>query len=71
MGLLLLFEATDNAIMWLALLVAVGLAYWEVRENQFGKKAKMWWVLLVLLIHVPGYLVLRGTTAYLRGKKQP
>jgi hypothetical protein len=68
MGLLLLFEATGNPIMWLTLLVAVGLTYWEVREHRFSTKAQMWWVLLVLLFHVPGYLVLRLTTAFLRNR---
>jgi hypothetical protein len=66
MGLLLLFDATGNAVMWGALLLAVGLTVWEVRENKFTTKSQVWWILLVLLIHVPGYLVLRGVTAYLR-----
>lgn len=66
MGFLLLFDATANAVMWGVLLVAVGLTYWEVRESNFTPKAQMWWILLVLLIHVPGYLMLRAVTAYLR-----
>lgn len=66
MGLLLLFNATGNAIMWGALLLAAGLTYWEVRENNFSPKAQMWWILFVLLIHVPAYLALRIVTAYLR-----
>lgn len=68
MGLLLLFDATGSAVLWGALLVAVALTVWEVRENKFTTKSQMWWILLVLLIHVPGYLVLRGLTAYLRGR---
>ncbi len=51
--------------MWLALASAVGLTVWEVREQGFSKKASAWWVLFVLLTHVPGYLILRGVTAYL------
>lgn len=70
MGLLLLFDATGNAVMWGALLIAVGLTVWEVRENDFTPKAQMWWILLVLLIHVPGYLLLRGVTAYRRKRIQ-
>jgi hypothetical protein len=66
MGLLLLFDATGNAIMWGALLLAVALTVWEVRQNKFSLKAQMWWILLVLLTHVPGYLLLRGVTAFLR-----
>lgn len=60
-----MFEATRNVVMWLALFGAVGLTVWEVREQGFSKKASTWWILLVLLTHVPGYLVLRGVTAYL------
>ena len=68
MGLLLLFDATGSAVLWGALLIAVALTVWEVRENKFTTKSQMWWILLVLLIHVPGYLVLRALTAYLRGR---
>jgi hypothetical protein len=69
MGLLLLFQATGNLVMWAALLGAVGLTVWEVREHRFSRKAQLWWVLLVLLTHVPGYLALRIVTAY-RGRVQ-
>ena len=68
MGLLLLFDATGNAVMWGALLLAVALTVWEVRENKFTTKSQMWWILLVLLTHVPGYLALRGVTAFRQGK---
>ncbi len=54
--------------MWLALLASVGLTIWEVREHEFSKKAQLWWILFVLLVHVPGYLMLRGFTAYQRQK---
>ena len=64
MGLLLLFDATGNAVMWGALLLAVALTVWEVRQNKFTLKGQMWWILLVLLIHVPGYLLLRVVTAF-------
>lgn len=70
MALLMLFEATTSIVMWLALLGAVGLTVWEVREHGFGRKASLWWILLVLLTHVPGYLVLRGVTAYRTHKAQ-
>jgi len=68
MGLLLLFDATGNAVMWGALLLAVALTVWEVRQNKFTLKGQMWWILLVLLIHVPGYLLLRVVTAIRQGK---
>ena len=68
MGLLLLFDATGNAVMWGALLLAVALTVWEVRQNKFTLKGQMWWILLVLLIHVPGYLLLRAVTAFRQRK---
>ena len=68
MGLLLLFDATGNAVMWGALLLAVALTVWEVRQNKFTLKGQMWWILLVLLIHVPGYLLLRVVTAFRQTK---
>ena len=68
MGLLLLFDATGNAVMWGALLLAVALTVWEVRQNKFTVKGQMLWILLVLLIHVPGYLLLRVVTAFLQRK---
>ena len=71
MGLLLLFDATGNAVMWGALLLAVALTVWEVRQNKFTLKSQMWWILLVLLIHVPGYLLLRGVTAFRQRKVGP
>ena len=68
MGLLLLFDATGNAVMWGALLLAAALTVWEVRQNKFTLKGQMWWILLVLLIHVPGYLLLRVVTAFRQNK---
>lgn len=70
MGLLLLFDATGNALLWGVLLVTVGLTYWEVKENNFTPKYQMWWLLFVLLVHVPGYLALRVVTA-LRRRREP
>ena len=70
MGLLLLFDATGNAVMWAALVLAVVLTVWEVRQNKFTLKAQMWWILLVLLIHVPGYLLLRLVTAVRQGRSK-
>ncbi len=68
MGVLLLFDATGSPVMWLALLVAIGLTVWEVRERRFSRKAQLWWILFVLLFHVPAYLVLRLVSAYHREK---
>lgn len=64
MGLLMLLQATGNIILWAALIVTLGLTVWETREHGFSRKATLWWLLLVFLFHVPGYLVLRAVTAY-------
>jgi hypothetical protein len=44
------------------LVCLVGLLYltWvELREEELEPLVKLWWALLVLLTHVPGYLALR------------
>ncbi len=47
------------AVLALTLLVLVYLAYIEVRKLPVSRRAKLWWVLLVLLVHFPAYLALR------------
>ncbi len=59
----MLFDAETSAIMLLSLLGALGLTFWECREKEFGIRQTLWWLSLVLLVHVPGYLVLRLWTA--------
>lgn len=69
MGLLLLFGAAGSVVMWGTLLLALALTFWEVREAGFSPKASLWWLLLVLLAHVPAYLALRVVTAYLKKRE--
>ncbi|NIY43319.1 MAG: hypothetical protein GWN22_06615, partial [Gemmatimonadetes bacterium] len=64
MGLMLLFDAAGSLAMWIALLVAIGLTVWEVREQQYPWRVQMWWITFVLLAHVPAYLGLRLWVAY-------
>ena len=55
--------------LWLILLGALGLTYWECREQKYETKLTVWWLSLVLLLHVPGYLALRIWVAVQRNKK--
>ena len=66
MGFLLLIEfisqrqgVAQSAVLWLLLLGALGLTYWECRERGYRLKVLLWWVSFVALTHVVGYLVLR------------
>ena len=59
MGLMMLADATESTVLWLFLLAALGLTYWECRDRHFENKITRWWLLLVLLTHVPGYIILR------------
>ena len=47
------------AILALTLLVLVYLAFIEVRKLPVRRTVKLWWVLLVFLVHFPAYLALR------------
>ena len=59
MGLMLLLGAESSAIMLLTLVGAVLLTLWDCRTARMGWRLILWWVSLVLLIHVIGYLALR------------
>lgn len=58
-GLMMLFGAERSVVLWALLVAALGLTYWETREQSFGTRATAWWLLAVTLVHVPGYLALR------------
>jgi hypothetical protein len=57
--LLFLLVGRAPAILALTLAVLVYLAFIEVRKLPASRTAKLWWVLLVLLVHFPAYLALR------------
>jgi len=62
---------TVAPIMLLVLAVALYLTVVDLREEEdldFG--IKVWWFLLVLLMHVPGYLVFRGWLAVRRHRRR-
>jgi hypothetical protein len=57
--LLFLLVGRAPAVLALTLLVLVYLAFIEVRKLPVRRTVKLWWVLLVLLLHFPAYLALR------------
>lgn len=59
MGLMLLSGVQDVFPMWLLLLGAIGLTISEGIERKIGVVPTLWWVLLVALTHVIGYLGMR------------
>ncbi len=59
MGLMILADAGGSVVLLALLLAALGLTYWETREREFDRAHTTWWMLLVVLIHVIGYVALR------------
>ena len=70
---MIVFVITQS-LPWILLLTLAGVLYltWvEVKDEpdlEFNVKA--WWFLLVLLFHVPGYLVFRGWIAVRRHRRK-
>lgn len=67
MGLMLLLDRmTDSGIsssgvLWFLLAGALGLTFWECRERGYRFKVLLWWMTVVFITHVAGYVVLRLT----------
>jgi len=59
MGLMIVVGAQSSAVLLGLLVVSLGLAVWEIRGLNLPRMLTMWWLLLVLLTHVLGYLALR------------
>ena len=66
---MLLFVLTGQIppILLVALVICVYLTVWDLRSEDMDFQVKAWWVLLVLLTHVLGYLVFRVWIAHRRG----
>jgi threonine/homoserine/homoserine lactone efflux protein len=59
------------AILLLTLAGTLYLVWVEVKdEPDLDFQVKVWWFLLVLLFHVPGYLVFRGWLAVRRHRRK-
>jgi hypothetical protein len=59
---MLIFALTGQAppILLLALAICVYLTLWDLwHEKDLAVMPKAWWVLLVILTHVVGYIVFR------------
>ncbi len=58
--MLLFFLLGHTPLILLIILIGVLYLTWiELREEDLEGQVKLWWYLLVLLTHVPGYLALR------------
>ena len=61
-------------VLLVCLLALLYLTWLELRGEAMEPQAKLWWGLLVLLTHVPGYLALRAWMAFRRrrdGARRP
>ena len=66
MGLLIILDwfsegdaIRQSLVLWILLVAAVGLTVWECRERGYRTMVMLWWVSVVILTHVLGYIVLR------------
>ena len=66
MGLLIILDwfsegnaVRQSLVLWLLLVGAVGLTVWECRERGYRTMVMLWWVSVVAITHVLGYVVLR------------
>ena len=66
MGLLILLDwfseggaVRQSLVLWILLAAAVGLTVWECRERGYRTMVMLWWVSVVIITHVLGYIVLR------------
>lgn len=56
---MILSSQQGNVILFGLLFAVLGLTFYECRELGFDRKVTIWWLLLVAMVHVPGYLALR------------
>lgn len=66
MGLLIILDwfsegdaIRQSLVLWILLVAAVGLTVWECRERGYRVHILLWWVSVVAITHVLGYIVLR------------
>ena len=66
MGLLIILDwfsegnaVRQSLVLWILLVAAVGLTVWECRERGYRVHVLLWWVSVVAITHVLGYIVLR------------
>ncbi len=66
MGVMWLLELQGNRLFLVLLVVALGLTFWEAREQGYDRRLTLWWLSVVGMAHVPAYLALRGWVAWQR-----
>ncbi|MGI9622006.1 MAG: hypothetical protein ACR2PK_04145 [Acidimicrobiales bacterium] len=56
---MMLAGVESSTLLWILLVAALALTYWEARELNLDRRLTIWWLLLVFLTHVVGYLAMR------------
>jgi len=62
-GILWLLGAHRSAVLFVLLLAALGLTVWEARQQNLDRRTTLWWISVVGMTHVLGYLALRAWVA--------
>jgi hypothetical protein len=70
MGVMWLLELQGNLLFLVLLVVALGLTFWEAREQGYDRRLTLWWLSVVGMAHVPAYLALRGWVAWQQRARQ-
>ena len=52
--------AHQSGVFFLLLLAVLGLTWWEARQQDFDRRLTLWWISVVGMTHVLGYLALRA-----------
>ncbi len=55
--------AHQSGVLFLLLLAVLGLTWWEARQQDFDRRLTFWWISVVGMTHVLGYLALRAWVA--------
>jgi|TARA_B100000678_G_scaffold9933_1_gene8136 hypothetical protein len=55
--------AHQSGVFFLLLLAVLGLTWWEARQQDFDRRLTFWWISVVGMTHVLGYLALRAWVA--------
>ena len=56
--------AHQSGVFFLLLLAVLGLTWWEARQQDFDRRLTFWWISVVGMTHVLGYLALRLWVSY-------
>ena len=55
--------AHQSGVFFRLLLAVLGLTWWEARQQDFDRRLTFWWISVVGMTHVLGYLALRAWVA--------